>query len=322
MKFNTHPLSMAKEETEMVLRSKYLLPVLCIGILFSMSCNENKIESSWPQNPIQIDGQADDWNGLPKYYFEESGIALGIGNDADNAYLLFRFTNPKWLMSISQRGLTIWLDGTAKKKKDFSIRYSGKIPSDSSATASAFQTNLSEEQRERLMKLQTRATDQIAVFDAKEGVEVSISADGMRGPSASLGSRDGVFTYEFAIPLQKSGGVSYAFNAKPGQKISIGLEFGGVNEEELQHMREQRGHGKEHGEGTGPPGGMSPPGGTGGRGEAGGPGGMGPPGGMGRPGGRGRPGGSGEEDPEAQMKKLMEGEKIWVKVRLAPSPAH
>ncbi|MFH1011340.1 MAG: hypothetical protein V1784_08940 [bacterium] len=289
----------------MILRPRHMLPMLCISLVLSMGCNGNKIQSSWPESPIQIDGQADDWNGLPKYYFEESGVSLGISNDADNAYLLFRFTNPKWLMSIAKRGLTIWLDGTAKKKKNFGIRYAGRIPLDSTAVTSTFQTNLTEEQRQRLMRLQTQMADQILVFEAAEVVEVSIPADGMRGPSAHLGSADGVFAYEFAIPLEKSDGTPYALGAKPGQKIYIGLEFGGMDEEELQHMREQMGRSRERDEGMRPPGGMSRPGG------------MGPPGGMGRPGGMG----PGAEDPEAQMKKLMEGEKIWIKTYLAVAPS-
>lgn len=307
----------------MILHREYLLPVLCISIILGFGCNENKIQSSWPPNPIRIDGQADDWNGLDKYYFEDAGVSFAVSNDANNAYFLFRFTNPKWLMSIARRGLTIWLDGSGKNKKNFSIRYSGKIPLDSSAAAGEFQTNLSEEQRQRLVKSQIQATDKISVFDAKEGVEVSISADGMRGPSASLGAKDGVFTYEFAITLQKSGEAAYAFMAKPGQKVAVGLEFGAMDEEELQHMREQMRQGKEHGEGMGPPSGTSPPGGAGGP-EGGGRGGMGPPGGRGGAGGRGGRGGwgnSGDENSESRMKKMMEGEKIWMTLRLATPPA-
>jgi len=289
-----------------------LLPVLLISVVLSMGCNSNKIQSYWPKHPIQVDGQATDWEGLPKYYFEDSGVSLGVSNDADNAYLLFRFSNPRWLMSIAKRGVTVWLDGTAKKKKNFGIRYAGRIPLDSTmASAGAFGTNLSEEQQQRVRAMQAQTTDQIIVFDAKEGIEISVSPDGMRGPSACLGSADGVFAYEFAIPLERSDRVEYAIGARPGQKIYVGLEFGAMDEAELQKLRGQmkdrpdRGSGGGRGSGSGPPRGMQPPDG------------MGPGGGMGPPSGMGRGGGN----PEERMKKMMEGEKIWVKTYLALPPS-
>lgn len=280
-----------------------MLPVLLGSIILSTGCNSNKIHSHWPKNAIQIDGQAADWNDLPKYYFEDAGVSLGVSNDADNAYLLFRFTNPKWLMSIAKRGITIWLDGTAKKKKNFGITYAGKIPFDSTtAGTSTFRTNLSEEQQQRLLVLQAQMTDQILVFDAAEGVEKSISPDGMRGPAACLGSADGVFTYEFAIPLRKDSETQYAIGAQPGQKIYIGLEFGGMDEEELQQLRQQMSEDRGHGGGMGRGGGMK---------------GGGRRGGMGRGGGMGRSGGG---DRETRLREMMEGEKIWVKTYLALPP--
>jgi hypothetical protein len=299
-------------------KARNLLPVLVISVVLSTGCNSNKIQSHWPKQPIQVDGQATDWEGLPKYYFEDCGVSLGVSNDADNAYLLFRFSNPKWLMSIAKRGVTVWLDGTAKKKKNFGIRYAGRIPLDSTmASAGAFGTNLSEEQQQRVRAMQAETTDQIIVFDAKEGIEISVPPDGMRGPSACLGSADGVFAYEFAIPLETSNRAQYAIGARPGQKIYVGLEFGAMDKEELQKSREQmkecqaRGGGTGRGGGLGPPSGMQPPNG------------MGPGGGMGRGGGMGPPGGTGRGggNPEDQMKKMMEGEKIWVKTYLALPPS-
>ncbi len=299
----------------MLSNTRNLFPLLLVSLILNTGCNSEKIHSQWPTQSIQIDGSADDWNGLPKYYFEDAGVSLGVSNDADNAYLIFRFTNPKWLMSIAKRGITVWLDGTGKKKKNFSITYSGKIPFDSfTAETSTFRTNLAQEQQQRLMMLQAQTTNDILVFDATEGVEKSIPPDGMHGLSASLGSADGVFTYEFAIPLHKNDTTPFAISAEPGKKIYIGLEFGQMDEDEIQQMRAHMKNGRGHGGGRSP-GGMGQPGSSGPPEGMGRGGGKGPPGGMGRGGG-----GRGGADPEEMMKKMKEGEKIWVKTYLALPP--
>ena len=54
-----------------------------------IGCKEDGIKSAWIEEPVKIDGQATEWANLPKQYDEDSGVSLGISNDAENLYLLF-----------------------------------------------------------------------------------------------------------------------------------------------------------------------------------------------------------------------------------------
>ena len=66
-----------------------------------------------------------EWPSGSTVYFEDSGVQLGLRNDSQNLYILFRFGNQAWARAIRMGGLTLWLDNSGKKKKDIGIRYNG-----------------------------------------------------------------------------------------------------------------------------------------------------------------------------------------------------
>ncbi|MGB8658715.1 MAG: hypothetical protein WCE90_13175 [Candidatus Zixiibacteriota bacterium] len=286
-----------------------LLLVTIAGSILFVGCKAQKVETYWSATPVQVDGQMTDWAGYRTIYFEDSGVQLGLRNDSQNLYVLFRFSNQTWGQAIGRGGLTLWLDNSGKKKKGFGIRYAGG-PSNSEMqkgempNRGGFSDSLTPEQQQRFANMRMAATHQLIVINKKSDEERAISADGSAGPAVSFGSPEGVYTYEFSIPLQNSDVSHYGIGAQPGQAICLGLEWGGAGSGGRQSATPKMGGGQEGGggEGTGggPPGGMGggPPGGMGG----------GPPGGMG--GGRG---GSGTQPPEKQ--------EIWVRTSLASPPA-
>jgi hypothetical protein len=276
-----------------------LLLLTMAGSILLVGCKAQKVETYWSATPVQVDGQMTDWAGYRTIYFEDSGVQLGLRNDSQNLYVLFRFSNQTWVRAIRRGGVTLWLDNSGKKKKDFGIRYTGG-PSISQTQEGemldrgGFLDSLTPEQRQRFTNMQTASAHQLTVIDKNNDEERAISADGSAGPAVSFGSPDGVYTYEFSIPLQKSDVSYYGIGAQPGQAICLGLEWGGAGGRNPTTPR-MGGGGEGRGEG-----GM-------GGGRHGGMGG-GPRGGMG--GGRG---GSGAQPPEKQ--------EIWVRTSLASPPA-
>jgi hypothetical protein len=282
-----------------------LLLLILSGIVLLLSCKSTEVQSQWSAEPVKVDGEMTDWPSGSTVYFEDSGVQLGLRNDSQNLYILFRFGNQAWARAIRRGGLTLWLDNSGKKKKDIGIRYNGgPSPSDSGmqrsgmADKGGFLDSLTPEQKERLLQWQKKdMADQLKVIFKKSGQEIFIPTDGSSGPAVSFGSPQGTYTYEFSIPLEKSDLSHYGIGAQPGQVISLGLEWGGMSESNRERMREERGGGM----GGGPPGGGGmPPGGEGGM-----------PSGGGRPrGGRGGPG-----------MQTSEKQEIWVKTLLASLPA-
>lgn len=275
-----------------------LLSLVVVGSIFLGGCKTQEVSSHWSAQPVQVDGQMTDWAGIPTTYFEDSAVQLGLCNDSDRLYVIFRYNNQTWARLIRMGGLTLWLNNSGKKKKDFGIRYTGgpslsEMQGQGMAGEGGFWESLTPEQKKRLQQRKAM-TDQITVVGKKDQPEVALPVDGFRGLAVASADLKGVYTYEFSIPLKKIDLASYGLDAQPGQPICLGLEWG-LSEEDRQRMMKEMG--------GGPPGGGR--GGMGGGLPGGGGGGMG---GRGGPGGGSRP----------QMPGKQE---IWVKTVLATSPA-
>jgi hypothetical protein len=276
------------------LRAKILLLLTLAGTILLFNCKGTEVQTNWSTTQVKIDGETNDWANTPMVYFEESGVQLGLRNDSENLYILFRFSNQAWARAIHRGGLTLWLDNSGKKKKDFGIRYAGgpsisEMQKEGMPNRGGFWDSLTPEQQQRLTDMQTAAANQIIVINNKSEQERAISADGSSGPAVSFGSPQGAYTYEFSIPLQKSDVSRYGIGAQPGQAICLGLEWGGMSKADRANMEKMGG-----GMGGGPPGGM----------------GGGPPGGNPPGGGRGGPG-----------MQSTEKQEIWVKTSLASPSA-
>jgi len=262
------------------------------GLILLTSCNTQEVKTQWLTGSVKVDGEITEWADMSTSYFEESGVQLGLCNDAENLYVLFRFNNPQWARAVRMGGITLWLDNSGKKKKDFGIRYSGGPPlSDlqkmGGSGEGGFRESLTPEQKQRLADREKAAADQITFINKKSNLEIKLKADGSGGPAVGFASLEGTYAYEFSIPLDKGHAFDYAVGAKPGQTICLGLEWGGMGDR--QRMRQGMGGGRgEGGMGSRPPEGM--------RG--------------GRPGG-GR-GGARMQPPEKQ--------ELWVKTELALPP--
>ena len=98
-----------------------------IGLLLLLNCKGSEVElqTHWSSGPIKVDGDITEWNDMPMNYFEERGVGLGLCNDRENLYILFRFNNTQWARAIRMGGLTLWLDNSGKKKKVFGLHYTG-----------------------------------------------------------------------------------------------------------------------------------------------------------------------------------------------------
>ncbi len=273
------------------LSGKALLLLTLAGPFLLAGCGPQEVQTNWSAEPLKVDGEMTEWPSGSTVYFEDSGVQLGLSNDNQNLYILFRFSNQAWARAIRMGGVTLWLDNSGKKKKDFGIRYTGgpslsELQKMKASSGGGFRETLTPEQQQRLLEMEEATADQIIVIDKKSNQEITLRADGSGGPAVCFASPQGIYTYEFSIPLEKGDVFDCGIGVEPEQVICLGLEWGGMSKADRERMEKM---------GGGPPGGM----------------GGGPPGGIG-----GRGGGRGGSRPQAPEKQ-----ELWVKTLLASPPA-
>ncbi|UCE19852.1 MAG: hypothetical protein JSV84_05795 [Gemmatimonadota bacterium] len=231
------------------------LPALIVGCK-----GQQEVEMHWSAHSIQVDGRMTDWTAIPTMFFEERAVQLGLANDSEKLHILFRFGNEMWARFIRMGGLTLWVDNSGEKKKAFGLRYTGGPPlpegqGQGMGGEGGFLDRLTEEQKERLRQREIK-TDQITVVTKDSDSIDTLPIDGSRGPAVSFADLQGIYTYEFSIPLQKSDPTTYGIDAQPGQALGLGLEWGLSDEDRKRMMEEMRGGGMRGGMGGGRPGGV------------------------------------------------------------------
>jgi len=272
-------------------QSGWTAAVLLLTLLPTYGCKgDQEVVCSRTEGAIVVDGLMADWEELPTTYLEDQGVVMGLSNDDDHLYFMFRFRDEKWARTIRMSGLTLWLDSRGEKGKDFTLKYRGG-PKLSELMPK--NENVPEEMRERTPRRDTAMTDELTCAVKDRLVEMPIPLDGANGPKAAFGTDHGFYVYEFMIPLKDSEVRYYGLGAEAGAKITIGANWGKME----MGGRGQRPGGGQRG---GPPGG----GGGMGGGRSGGGMGGGPPGGMG-----------------GQRPEMPEEQEIWIKTKLATTPA-
>lgn len=170
----------------------FLLLTLLSSTLLA-GCKTQEVQTHWSATPVKIDGEMNDWANTPKVYFEDSGLQLGLRNDGENLYILFRFNNEAWARAIRRGGLTLWFDNSGKKKKDFGVRYYGgpSLPDLQKMRPSSeggFGEALTPEQQQRLLDMEKATDDKITIIDKKNNQEIAIRTDGSSGPAVCFAS--------------------------------------------------------------------------------------------------------------------------------------
>jgi len=281
------------------MKKTILFVMSLIGIFLIVNCNSNKIENQWMGSEIAIDGNNQDWSGINQHLLEDQNIVMNLANDENNFYIVFSGNDEKMVQRIRMMGARIWLNGKGKKTKGYGICYTG--------STEIFVNNRPEiKSSESKMKpsddRMPRMPEQFNEKIPKPGMIMFIHGDEHEelaenntiGPTSGSFYKNGVFCYEFKIPLP--------VDAELGKTVTLGLELGGISDDDRKAMRPPD-------RGSMPDGGGRPDGDMGG-----GPGGMGGrPGGMGgRPGG---PGGPGGERPQHGLQS--EKQEVWFTVVLA-----
>ena len=235
--------------------------ILTVAFSFILSCNGNKIQNQWTDQEIAIDGKYADWEGISHTFLEDQNLVMGLTNDENNLYLMFRGNDERMARRIRMMGVTVWLNKGGKKKKDYGICYTGSADLHISDRPRLRPNDeRSKQMEERMEKMREKFREKlprpgrIMIIQGDQKTERDESS--FDGPAAGSTYQNGVFCYEFRLPIPIS--------AELGEKLRLGLELGGISDEDrkamMQEMGGMRGRGGRRGGGMG-----GRPGGMGGR---------------------------------------------------------
>ena len=173
-----------------------LLPALA-SLTVLAGCKTQEVQTHWAAQPAKIDGEMTEWHGTSTIYFEDPGVHLGLSNDGENLYVIFRFSNESWARTIRMGGVTLWLDNSGKRKKDMGIRYTGgpsmpDLQMQGSFGQGGFKEAMTPEMQQRLVEMERDTAGQITFIDKKNNQEMALRPDRSGGPVASFAAPRGI----------------------------------------------------------------------------------------------------------------------------------
>jgi len=294
----------------MKLFQSLILPLLLLFALTLFSgCGGTKLESSWLDREVIIDGKDIEWHGA-RVILEDANLGMGLMNDDENFYLTLSLTDRMVQMQVLRNGFTVWFDSQGGKKKIFGIRFPLGMQDFADQRGEGFPGMEQEGMGGRTGRMDDRRQQDPrqleAMFDRLiEKGELEIIGPEetplrryslVENQDVKLGItfNNGRLVYELKVPLAKADALSLGIGTIPGKIFGLGFE---TPELDMAAMRQQMGGRKG--------GGLRGVGGVGGD-AMGGSGDMG--GGM-RGGGRGGMRGG--------MMRTFEPFQLWTKVKLA-----
>lgn len=195
-------------------------------VLFSLAlsnCSLLRIESSWKQRDIVIDGIGGDWLGA-KYYFEDYALSVGLINDEKYLYVSIITENPMVRAQIMRQGLTVWLDPKGGKNKTFGIQYPlGRQENEQEAERMDPQDVMDEAAREKMMEKFRAALSELEVLGPGEKVMEKLPVEKARGIDVEVRDAAGTFVYELKVPLAASDDNPYAVGVEAGDEVGVGI---------------------------------------------------------------------------------------------------
>lgn len=276
--------------------------VLSLTAGASWAKDKAKITSVGTETAISVNGHADDWPESSLRYFQDQEAVIGVANDSTRLYLLVRFRDEKWVRAISMAGIKWEFKGGGDSAQTVILRYRGEMPAELRHSGRRRPSDGDTTQPAGFGPRQGPADRRIFTCAIPNRIEEKdIPPDGAEGPAAAFAIDQGLFTYEFSIPLDKGAVLYYGLGILREKHLTVNATWG--------DMSEMRNRMAEHGD--------RPEGGMGGGFPGGGMGGGPPGGGMGGMSG-GRPGGGMPgEGMERQRPEMPEKQELTLQIDLS-----
>lgn len=221
-----------------MIKKYYIIFAVLVLIVMTIGCNRLEFESRWSENPISIDGNDTDWEPQSLHQMESMPVSLGLRNDEEFLYILLSVENPMMAENLRASGISLWFTRENEKHPNLGLHYTGSdtLWSDSDPDDSFWET-LTTDQKKQFRVRQLELKNMIKVVQGKTSLR--IHPDGTQGPAAATVSQQGIFGYEFKIPIQTNENRPYALGSRLGETVGIGILMGDLESEDKQKIAPQ-----------------------------------------------------------------------------------
>jgi hypothetical protein len=216
---------------------------LALGAAPAFSTDE-VVESLWASLPMTIDGVAQEWSESTPIIDKDSRVEYALRNDGRNLYVIMVFKNPMYKSTLDYTGMKIYFTTGPKKSKEYGILFQKKL-----YTAAALIANmekrgqvLNEQQKAEIRKKETHIVFTEEVLKPKKAVAPAEAGAESDPPIFRTIEKGPLAVCEFRIPLNRVNQLG-GIDAKPGQAIQLGFEWGGMNAQIMKDMMAGRADG-------------------------------------------------------------------------------
>jgi len=213
---------------------KFISFLLSLVVILTTGCGET-IQSTWKTQALTIDGNSEDWEGLPLQYQEDMKIIYGIVNDNETVNFVIRFNDTNLARMFSMRGFTLWLNDENSEKKRIGIHYRDDAMRDKFIAEGS---NRSRGQAQKEQPPSQAAKPKGKFTLAKNDSLTAKPIADLPSFEAAADAQDGIFCYEFRIPLTSMDESPYFLNISNQKTIMVGLEINGLSEEEQDKIKD------------------------------------------------------------------------------------
>jgi len=211
------------------------LPILLLAATAS-AATVPAVSSARLAAPIRLDGQADEWAGVPRIADLKSGAELAFQNDARYIYILLALNKPESVQSVEATGMTVLgrPGGSGKPAKGVLFLH-GEIDADAYIAWRESQGAVLTEAE----KVEIRKTSRHPISLAFATDETGSSYGPLRKqtdvfpPDFGMSRNAAGMVCEFRIPLASPNTVPGGLGGTPGAAIRVTLGWGGTDRKGL-----------------------------------------------------------------------------------------
>ena len=192
--------------------------ILILVTLALSSCSKAKIQSYTSDMVIKIDGSASDWENVPLFFNKKPAFVVGAVNDTNKLSLMLRFNDPSLTQMMFRRGFKIWFDEDEK----FGLSFTGRTPYGTPDMRRRMVGDSLRSRSPQNMRIPVSLSLQDFEIVIKGSVRNIYQTD-IPFLNAAFGYREGLFCFEFSVPLvaEKEKG----YGALVSEKESVNLRF-------------------------------------------------------------------------------------------------
>ena len=219
-----------------------LLFILTLTFLFPLMAKDVVVQSQWTSQPVNIDGNSQDWAPEILNKWNKFKVDYGFINDGNNLYGIIILNDRNYWSTISQTGLTVWINLEGKKKKKIGVHYRLRQVSAKEMVAilEKKEGGLSEERKaEILSRPQYRYYEGQFIDKKGRPLEVTPLGNDFILPTFRMSRTRGKLVYEFRLPLNIKefyGGPSPDLT----KELKFCFEWGGMTKEMRAALMKRR----------------------------------------------------------------------------------